>query len=194
MVSTVSLLDEIYDQLKVVANDSASLDDADKHVGLLNRTKDIQTPFFGFEWSSVPNNRGMGGNREVESIEEYDADATSIPDTLDVVYGRDYTMTVDFGVVVDGDNARLRDKYYENVQAHFSSFADKPSSLNEDVDRVREQSATPSPPGADGNASVRLTFEIDYTATQTDTVPAAKDVSLDLDVDGTDTYPENYET
>lgn len=185
MVTLAELLQTIYEELLIVCQELTNVSDVNDHVGVLDRTEDIVTPFFGFEWNYQPLAKGMGGNRRPVSTSVSGSD-------FNIETVRDYRLILDFGVVVDGDVPRQRDQYLGTVQSHFSYFIDNTSELHEDITRMREGSGSPSNAGQTGNVGFRATFEIDFKAYDTVTEPVAESVNLNVDVDGTDTYPENY--
>lgn len=186
MVTLVELLQRLYEELKVVANDSASLSNTDEHVGVLNRTKDIETPFFGFEWQRTPYSYGFGGNQRITEVNSTDGSIDSVDRT------RDYVLNLDVGVVVDGDSPRKRDTYFSNVDAHFADFVDDPTALNEDVDRVRDEGTLPGTGMQGGDSTIRTSYSIRFSTTDTDSIVATETVNFDLDADSVDTYPEQY--
>jgi len=204
MVSLDALLQLIFEELKTVIDAETGVTTPGNHVGLFDREKDIQTPFFGFEWTLNTINRGLGGNRRIageNSVGTHDVDGThtvtSTDDTTDediieFIVARDYLLTIDLGAVADGDSPRQRTKYMEALRYYFSQFTDSPNELDPDVNRVREMATTPSPTGNDLNASARVTFEIEYTTYDIVEESSVESVDLDIDVSNTDTYPENY--
>jgi hypothetical protein len=157
-------------------------------VDVLDRIEEIQTPFFGFEWTASADGRGLGGNRR-----PIGATPDETNNVYEVTFARDYTMSLDLAAISEGDSPRQRTEYMGSIQRRFGEFVDKPESLHKDVNRVREQNLTPSPAGDTLNASARVTFEVDYAATETETFPLAEVVNLDVDVDEIDTYPEEYD-
>jgi hypothetical protein len=188
MVTTADLLQIVYDELKVIVTDETSISDADPHVGVLNRTKDIETPFFGFEYTLNAISRGMGGNVRVRKVQ-----TDTNGDVTGVIKARDYEMILDIGVVVDGDHPRRRDNYMTAVQEHFAEYVDDPPLLDGDVNSLEESIVEPSPGTfANRDTTSRLTYNIEYAATMQKDLPTAETVDWSVDADGVDAYPENY--
>lgn len=187
MVTVVTLLQQIYDELLVFVNDNTSVSTAEDHVGVLNRTKDITTPFFGFEWTVNPNAMGMGGNVRNGAVS---TDGSGNVDSVEKI--RDYQATIDFGVVVDGDSPRTRDEYLAEIQNHFAPLVDNASDLHSDVRRVREAGAFPSGGGDGRDVGFRISYTIEFCSSSTVDIPAAETIDWDVDAEGTDAYPENY--
>lgn len=185
MVTLVELLQLVYEELVSVHEAETSVSDSSDHVDIIDRDTEIKTPFFGFEWDISALNRGFGGNRRVVDTQ---VDAGDFEKTI----ARDYELMLDLSVVVDDDKPRQRTLYMQAVTSHFSDFIDSPAGLSADVNRVREQQTVPSPAGATGDVSSVSTFQIEYTTNNSDTVPAAQDVSFELDANGIDAYPEQY--
>lgn len=186
MVNIVTLLQAIYDELKTIVQNQTSVSTPDNHVGVLDRTKDQATPFFGFEWTQAPVERGMGGNVRVSSI-----NTDGGGDVTGADHARDYRLTIDVGVTVDGDNPRQRDEYMDDVQSHFAQFIREPTGLHQDVHRVRETGAIPAEVQG-GDVGVLVTYDIEFPATDTVSLPTAETIDWDVDEDGTDAYPEKY--
>lgn len=187
MVSFVALLQAIYDELKVVVQNNTSVSTPDDHVGVLDRIEDIETPFFGFEWTLNPDALGIGGNVRNGQIT---TDASGDIDSVEKL--RDYELMIDFAVVVDGDYPRERDGYLGNVQTHFSNYVDYPSDLHSDVRRVREVGAFQSGGGDGRDIGFRATYSINFHTSGSISVPPASTVDWDVDSDSTDAYPEKY--
>lgn len=192
MVSLITLLQTIYDELKVVLNDSTTVTTPDDHVGVLNRTHDIQTPFFGFEWQQRPVSRGTAGNREVEQLT---SNTDGNVDGVDVSH--DYDLIVDMGIIVDGDEIRTRDQYFGNLEDHFSPYINNPTDLHADLQRFRDEGAIPANLGDSRDVGVRKTYRIRYPRTTHEDLPPAESVDwgIDLTEDDSkvaDVYPEKY--
>lgn len=189
MVTTQNLLQAIYDELTALCANQTSVSDADDHVGLLNRTSDVSTPFFGFEWSTEPRSRGINENVYVDSV-------TENGDTVDVAYRYERELFLDIGVLVDGDNPRTRDAYYDAVTNRFVPYTRSPEGLHPDVREVESRGATPESLAGDVDVGIRQTYVVDYSTTVSETIPAATSVNLDIDSieDGpdTDVYPEKF--
>jgi len=188
MVTTQNLLQAIYDELTDLCANQTSVSDADDHVGLLNRTSDVSTPFFGFEWSTEPVSRGINDNR-VESVNENN-------DTVDVTYRYERELFLDIGVLVEGDTPRTRDAYYDAVTNNFVPYTRSPDTLHPDVSAVEPRGATPESLGGDVDVGVRQTYVIDYATNVVETLPATKNVNLGIDsIEGgpdADVYPEQF--
>ena len=187
MVTTTNLLQRVYEILVDLVDAEASVSEPTDHVDVLDRIEDINTPFFGFEWTASANDRGLGGNRR-----PIGATPDETNNVYEVTFARDYTMSIDLAAIAEGDSPRQRTEYMSAIQQRFGDFVDNPTDLHEDVNRVREETLTPSPAGDTLNASARVTFAVDYAATETETFPLADVVNLDVDVDGLNTYPEQY--
>lgn len=187
MVTFVSLLQLIYDELKTVVQNSTSVATPDDHVGILDRSKDLTTPFFGFEWTMNPEPRGMGGN--VRNGKTY-TDNNGVITSVDKI--RDYRVVIDIGVTVDGDQPRVRDGYLEDVQSHFTDLVDDSSKLHENVHRIREDGAIPSSVQGDGDVGVLLTYAIEFHTAGQVSIPAAETIDWGVNADGEDAYPEKY--
>lgn len=193
MVTTVELLQTIHDELTTVCADatSVSASNADEHVGLLNRVNpsDVVTPFFGFEWSVTPIRRGMDGSVHVDSINTTGGNIDS------VTYRTERRCFLDIGILVDGDQIRTRDEYFDAVHGEFVPYIRDPSSFGADVTDVDSDGAEPSSL-ADFDAGLRQSYTIDYHTYSDESVPAAKTVNWGVDVveDGstTNAYPEEY--
>lgn len=186
MVDIVTLLQAIYDELKAIVQNETSASTPDDHVGVLNRTKDTQTPFFGFEWTQAPVSRGMGGN-----VRPLGANTDNNGNVTGADHARDYRLTIDLGVTVDGDEPRQRDEYMNDIQSHFSQFIREPTQLQQDVHRVREAGAIPADVQG-GDVGALVTYEIEFPTTDTVSLPTADTIDWDVDADGTDAYPEQY--
>lgn len=187
MVTFIDLLQLVYDELKAVVSANTSVSNPDDHVDVLDRQEDYATPFFGFEWQINPNSQGMGGNvRNGATATDTDGDVTSVEKI------RDYVAFIDVGVVLDGDKPHLRDEYLVDVQDHFSGFVDDTDALHADIHRVREDGALPSGGGDDRDIGYRISYRIEFHTATTADIPGAKNVSWDVDADGSDAYPEQY--
>lgn len=191
MVSLPVLLQSVYDELKTVMNATTSVSNTDKHVGVLDRTKDVSYPFFGFEWQQNPVNRGTGGNQEVDGIT---TNASNNTDGVNIA--EDYDLIIDIGILVEGDQPRAADQHFSDVQSHFNKFINSPTDLHGDVERVRDQGALPANLGQQQDVGIRKTYLIRYKTTRTESLPPAEnvdwDVDLDLDAGDEDVYPEKY--
>lgn len=186
MVDAVTLLQAIYDELKVIVQNETNVSEPDDHVGMLDRSKDENLPFFGFEWTMNPVSRGMGGNVRIGSV-----NTDNSGDVTGAEQVRDYRLMIDVGVTVDGDNPRQRDTYLGDIQSHFAGFIREPTSLQADVHRVRDAGAIPA--GVQGgDVGALQTYEIEFPAYDTISVPTAETVDWDVDADSTDAYPEEY--
>jgi len=86
MATLVEILQTLYDELKAAVSGLSAVGDPNDHVGVLQRTKDYTTPFFGFEWNSQPTRRGFGGNKFTESVNKSGS-------SVDVEYRSEYTHT-----------------------------------------------------------------------------------------------------
>lgn len=192
MATLITILQSVYDELVDIADTHTGVTTPEDHVGVLNRTKDIQTPFFGFEWQQNAVNRGIGGNLETEGT------TTNSDGNVDGVnVSADYDLIVDIGIITDDDSIRTRDEYFGRVQERFNSFVNKPTNLHQDVERVRDEGAIPANMGDNRDVGVRKTYSIRYPSTELhEPLPPAENIdwNVDLDIDtGTkDTYPEEY--
>lgn len=187
MVSFVSFLQLIHDELVVVVTDNTTVTTPADHVDVLSRTEDNEMPFFGFEYQIIPNSRGLGGN-----VRNGNVSTDSNDNVTSVEKIRDYEAILDFGVVLDGDRPRQRDEYLGEVQDHFAAFVDDSSKLHADVHRVREDGALPDSGGDSRDVGIRVTYRIEFISSQDQSIPAAETIDWDVDVSGTDAYPEHY--
>lgn len=188
MVSFTTLLQTVYDELKLIVQNNTSVSDPDAHVGLLQRTADQETPFFGFQWTMNPEPRGIGGNVRTAAV-----NTANGGDTESVERVRDYRLMLDVGVTVDGDEPRTRDEYLGAVQSRFADFIDDSSVLHSDVHRVREDGAIPSNVQASGgDVGVLLTYAVEFKTAETVSVPTMETIDWDVDSEGSDAYPEEY--
>lgn len=186
MVTFVTLLQIVYDELKGVVQNNTTVSTPDDHVGVMDRSLDQATPYFGFDYDQNAINRGMGGNVRNRAVNtDSNGDVTSVEKV------RDYELLLDIGVVVDGDEPRQRDEYISAVQDHWMDIVDDASKLHDDVHRVRDEGVIPQAVQG-GDVGAMHTYAIEFVSGKDISVPTADNIDWDVDVSGTDAYPENY--
>jgi len=188
MATLIDVLDALYGVLIDVAETDMSIpaSESQKHVDVLDRTEDIATPFLGFEWQRNPLDIGFGGNRRVTGIGYTNGDIDT------VTAASDYELIVDIGVLVDGDAPRQSYEYLLDVDDAMTPFTDQPTLLQSDVCKVRDNGSTPSDLGAAADVGVRSTWIIEYERFVDEEATPAQSVDFDVDANGVDAYPENY--
>jgi hypothetical protein len=174
MADLITVLDTIYTDLQIVVADSMSVSNPEAHVGVLNRTTDSQTPFLGFEYSRRPIERGMNGNVRVIETNPNTTDIT-------VTTAGDWRLSVDVGVVTDGDKPQTRDSYLSGVTQQFQQYVRHPHRFHSDVHDVSFGGTVSDTIGRDTDSGLRQTIEIEYSTYSDDTVPMATNVNLDVD-------------
>lgn len=187
MATIIGILDAVFTELVAVAGNDIGVATPKDHVDIMDRSEDLVTPFLGFSWDRTPVDYGFGGNSRTTAINtDNNGDITSVDKVTD------FNLVVDIGVVVDGDNPRLRDQYLTYVESHFDQFIDHPTNFHADADTFRAAGMFPQEMGAGSDVGGRVSYEIRYRRLRTESVPSADTVNWNVDVSGVDAYPENY--